>query len=100
VTFADVEKAALTPDQVASLAGGRPDDACWSRADSAVLRAVDELHDSCDLGDESWAGLVDAVGPDAALEITLLAGWYHAISYAVRALRLPLEPGTRATGPS
>ncbi len=35
-----------------------------------------------------------AVGEDGALDVLLVAGWYHAISYAVRALRLPLEPGT------
>lgn len=29
-------------------------------------------------------------------ELTLVAGWYHAISFTVRALRLPLEPGTAA----
>jgi hypothetical protein len=26
--------------------------------------------------------------------VALLCGWYHAISFAARALRLPLEPGT------
>ena len=39
-------------------------------------------------------GLVDTIGEEAALELTLLCGWYHAISFAVRVLRLPLEPDT------
>ena len=88
------EKVGLSREQVASLAGGSPDDACWPVEDRAVLSAVDELHTSCDLSDQTWADLADAVGDDGAVELTLLAGWYHAISFAVRALRLPLEPGT------
>jgi alkylhydroperoxidase family enzyme len=88
-------KAGLTEEQLTSLAGGSASDTCWADpADRAVLAAVDELHATYDVSDGGWADLVDAVGEDAALEVTLLTGWYHAISFAVRALRLPLEPGT------
>jgi alkylhydroperoxidase family enzyme len=87
-------KAELTDDQVTSLGAGSPDDGCWADADRAVLRAVDALHRSCDLDDATWDGLVETVGEDGAVDTILLAGWYHAISSAVRALRLPPEPGT------
>jgi len=56
--------------------------------------AVNELHASHDLSDQAWAALTAATGEDAALDLALLCGWYHAISYAVRALRLDLERGT------
>lgn len=89
------EKARLTPDQVRSLATGAATDPCWTdAADRAVVVAVDRLHETSDLPDDAWWDLVEAVGTDAAVEVTLLCGWYHAISYAVRAFRLPLEPGT------
>jgi alkylhydroperoxidase family enzyme len=88
-------KAGLSDDQVRSLATGSHADPCWTDpGDRAVLRSVDALHGSHDLADDEWSALVDAIGQDGALEVTLLCGWYHAISYAVRALRLPLEPGT------
>ena len=91
--FAD--KVELTSDQLASLASGDASDACWSApTDQAVLRAVDQLYATHDLSDEAWSELTAAIGEDGALEITLLCGWYHAISFATRALRLPLEPGT------
>lgn len=97
--FAD--KVALTREQVRSLGEGRPSDACWADpAERAALRAVDELHSTNDLADETWAELVAATGADAALELVLVCGWYHAISFAVKALRLPLEPGTRPIGTS
>ena len=87
-------KAELTDAQVRSLARGGPADACWTDAgDRAVLRATDALHDRADLDDTEWAGLVDTTGEDGAVEVLLLAGWYHAISYVVRAARLDQEPG-------
>jgi hypothetical protein len=92
-------KADLTDDQLRSLAGGDHRDSCWpDPADRAVLAAVDQLHDGHDLDDPTWQALVEAVGEDGALDVLLVAGWYHAISYAVRALRLPLEPGTTGLG--
>lgn len=91
--FAD--KAGLIADQIASLGTGHPVDACWTDpTDIAVVRAVDALYDDGDLDDPTWAALVMAVGEEGALDLLLLTGWYHAISFAVRALRLPLEEGT------
>ena len=88
-------KADLTDAQVRSLVHGSAGDACWDApADGAVLRAVDALHAESDLSDEQWADLVASTGEDGALEVILLCGWYHAISFAARALRLPLELGT------
>lgn len=95
-TFA--AKAGFDEAQVRSLATGSPADACWDAGDRAVLAAVDELHTTSDLGDPTWADLVAATGEDGALDLLLVCGWYHAISFTVRALRLPLEPG--AAGPN
>ncbi len=93
-TFA--EKAELDATQLNSLATGDPTQDCWDTADRAVLRAVDELHATSDLSDETWAGLTAVLDEDAALELILICGWYHAISFTVRALRLPPEPGTES----
>jgi alkylhydroperoxidase family enzyme len=89
------EKVKLTAEQVTSLAQGQPEDDCWTDpSDRALIRAVDELHATSDLSDHAWTSLVAVVGEAGVLDVLLLAGWYHAISFAVRALRLPLEPGT------
>ncbi|MCZ4122747.1 carboxymuconolactone decarboxylase family protein [Streptomyces sp. H39-S7] len=93
-SFAD--KAGLDAAQLDSLATGKPADACWDATDRAVLEAVDELPGTFDLTDETWASLTAVANEDVALELTLLCGWYHAISFAVRALRLPPEPGTES----
>jgi alkylhydroperoxidase family enzyme len=91
-------KAGLTTEQIRSVTAGSPDDDCWDSADRAVLRAVDALHAHNDLDDDEWSALVDAVGPDGAIDALLLCGWYHAISYVARAARLDREPGTPTFG--
>jgi alkylhydroperoxidase family enzyme len=79
----------LTQQQVASLTCGSPTDPCWSAAERALLTAVDELHDTADLSDETWTRL--DLTDEQRLDLLLLAGWYHAISFVARATRIPLE---------
>ena len=89
------DKARLDGDQIRSVTRGSADDACWSDPrDRAVLRAVDELCRSHDLSDAAWQALVEAVGEDGAIDLLLLRGWYHGISFVARAARLPDEPDT------
>ncbi|MFJ9147191.1 hypothetical protein ACIRP7_03780 [Streptomyces sp. NPDC102270] len=59
-----------------------------------MLEAVDELHAASALSDDTWADLVAVADEDAVLDPVLVCGGYHAISFAVRVLRLPLGPGT------
>lgn len=93
-------KVGLTADQVTSTSSGGPDDECWTDVvDLAVLRAVDGLVLRHDLTDREWADLVAAVGDDGAIDVLLLCGWYHAISFLTRVSRLPAEPG-RPTFPA
>jgi len=89
-------KAGLDAAQLRSLAAGGASDACWAEEDRAVIAAVDALCDRGDLDDQEWAALVRAAGEEGAVDLLLVCGWYHAISFVARALRLPLEPGTEA----
>ena len=89
-------KAGLDAAQLRSLAAGSASDACWAEEDRAVIAAVDALCDRGDLDDQEWAALVRAAGEEGAVDLLLVCGWYHAISFVARALRLPLEPGTEA----
>jgi hypothetical protein len=79
---------------VASLTHGSPGDPCWADpAERLLLRAVDALHDAGDLDDDLWAELTGAFTEAQLLDLTMLCGWYHAISFTARACRVPLEPG-------
>jgi alkylhydroperoxidase family enzyme len=94
-TTAFAEKVGLDTEQIHSILSGSPHDACWTEpADRAVLQAVDGLYDTGDLTDDQWEELIAAVDAEGAVDLLLVCGWYHAISFVARALRLPPEPGT------
>jgi alkylhydroperoxidase family enzyme len=89
--FAD--RVGLTAEQVSSLTHGSPQDACWTEArDRLLVRAADALHDTADLDDALWAELAAELSDAELLDLLLLCGWYHAISFAARAARVELEP--------
>jgi alkylhydroperoxidase family enzyme len=90
--FAD--RVRLEPEQITSLVHGDHTDACWVDArDRLVLEAVDSLHDTADIDDELWERLSVEFTAEQALDLFMLAGWYHSISYAANAARVPLEAG-------
>ncbi len=86
-------RARLTAEQVLSLTHGGPADDCWpDPRDRLLICAADVLHDTGDVPDDLWAELSAVFGEPQLLDLLLLAGWYHAISYVARATRLPPEP--------
>ena len=88
------ERVGFDDVQLRSLTHGSPDDPCWSAEERAVLQMVDELHDTNDLADGTWADLRARFTDEQLLDLVLLAGWYHAISFVARAARVPHEPDT------
>ena len=87
------DRVGLTADQKRSLTHGTSDDPCWSSKEAVLLRAVDELHDHADISDATWSELASTLTAEQILDLLMLAGWYHAISYAANAARIPLEDG-------
>jgi len=86
-------RAGLDAAQISSLTHGGPADPCWEERDRLLLRLVDELHDSSDVGDLLWEELHELFDHAQLLDLLLLCGWYHAISFTARAARVPLEDG-------
>lgn len=89
--FAD--QVALTPEQQKSITHGSPEDACWPGDEATVIRAVDELHEGSDISDSTWEALKAFLSDEQLLDLLMLAGWYHAISFAANGARVPLEDG-------
>ena len=86
------EKVGLTDEQVRSLTFGSPADSCWEDpADRLAIELVDELHDTSTIGDGLWSQLTAEFTTAQLLDMMLLAGWCHAVSYVARATELPLE---------
>jgi alkylhydroperoxidase family enzyme len=88
-TFA--ERAGLSQEQLRSLTSGAPSDRCWPERERALIAACDALRAAADLDDAHWAALCAHFSEAQALDFLMLCGWYHAISFAARAARVPLE---------
>jgi alkylhydroperoxidase family enzyme len=87
------DRVGLTEDQKRSITHGSANDPCWPTDESALLSAVDELHDDANVEDASWAELSQSLTDEQLVDLLMLAGWYHAISYAANAGRIGLEEG-------
>src|SRR3954447_5168927 len=62
----------------------------WSERQAAIIRAVDELHATRMLGDETWSALRAAGLSDTQLiELPMLAGHYEMLAMTLNALRVP-----------
>jgi alkylhydroperoxidase family enzyme len=88
------ERAGLSTEQVASLTRGDPSDSCWDQErDRLLINAVDALHTGADIDDHLWTRLSAVFTEEQLLDLTMLTGWYHAISFTANAARVALEPG-------
>lgn len=90
--FAD--RVGLDAAQVTSLTHGRADDPCWTEGrDRLLVLAADALHDNADVDDALFERLSEEFDDAELLDLFMLCGWYHAISYAANAARVELEAG-------
>jgi alkylhydroperoxidase family enzyme len=87
------EGVGLTAEQLTSLTHGTADDPCWTSRDRLLVRAADALHEAADLDDLLWASLAAELTEAEILDLLMLCGWYHAISYVARAVRVDPESG-------
>ncbi len=88
--FAD--RVGLTSRQVTSLTHGWSTDPCWSSArDRVLIDVADSLHDRSRIDDGLWERLSGEFSDAEILDLFLLCGWYHAISFAANGVALVLE---------
>jgi alkylhydroperoxidase family enzyme len=87
-------RADLSPAQVTSVTHGDHRDPCWgAERDRLLIRLADQLHDRAQVSDGLWEDLAPEFTEGQLLDLTMLCGWYHAISFTANAARVPLEDG-------
>jgi hypothetical protein len=88
------ERAGFTDEQMRSIAGGSSADRCWTAPrDRALMELAEQLHEHSDVDDPLWAELQGYFDEGQLLDLLALCGWYHAVSFILRAARVELEPG-------
>lgn len=85
-------KAGITPEEVEriTLGSGAPD---WGEKDRAILRLAEELHQTCNVGDEAWEIVRKHFSDKEIIEMLMMAGFYREIAYLYNTMRVPLMPG-------
>jgi alkylhydroperoxidase family enzyme len=70
----------------------------WDPHSRAILRAVEELHDTAQISDATWAALASRLDDKQLIELPLLAGHIKGVCYVQNALRIRLMPGSAGLG--
>ena len=83
--FAFGSKAQWTPEHLHSSVHGGAADACWIKEDQLVIRLADQLHDTARVDDTLWEDLSAHFAEDQLVELIMLAGLYHAVSFMINA---------------
>ncbi len=65
-------------------------------AERVATVVVAQLLITGDVGDDTWAGAVDALGEAGAVELTTLVGYYSLLAMQMRVLRVPVPEGAPA----
>jgi 4-carboxymuconolactone decarboxylase len=82
----------LSDEQLVATVTGSADDPAWSRDDTMLIAASDQLHETADISDDLWQRLAARFSDDQLLELVVVAGWYRLLSYVINAARIESEP--------
>jgi 4-carboxymuconolactone decarboxylase len=81
----------LSAETLAATATAPSDDPIWSERERLLIRLVDCLHETAAIPDDLWEGLADHWNEQQIIEMIVIVGWYHTISYLANGISLPRE---------
>jgi alkylhydroperoxidase family enzyme len=84
-------KAGFSEDQISGTCSKSIDVGIWSEEQQVLLQLVDELHVSSNLEDETWSELSKFFTDEQLIELIMLIGLYHAVSFLVNGLNIENE---------
>ncbi len=87
------ERAGFSPEALRATVGGEATDAVWSPSESLLIEMCDQLHRSSALDDGLLERMHTVWKPDQILELLVLAGLYHAVSFVTNGAHVELEQG-------
>jgi alkylhydroperoxidase family enzyme len=86
------EKAQWTPAQIHASVHGDARSACSAKEERLVLELADELHDTSTVSVPLWQRAAEHYSAVQLIELIMLAGLYHAVSFMVNACAIQHEP--------
>lgn len=85
-------KAGFNAQQISDTVCEDSDLSLWNPEQQLLLQLAGQLHESNQVDDELWERLSVIYQPEQLIELIMLAGLYHAVSFVVNACRIEREP--------
>jgi len=85
------QKLGWSEAKIAATVHGDANDLVWSAEESLLIRLTDELHDTNTISDELWPHVAATWTSEQIVELIMVAGMYHLISYMCNGLHIELE---------
>jgi len=83
----------MSDAQIADTAKEATDSALWSAEENSILALADALHAQARIDEALYARLKQAFSDAQLVELVVLAGFYHTISFVIGAFAIDNEPG-------
>ena len=81
----------MSPADIAATVQGGADHPGWSDDEALIVRLADALHERAAIDDALWAALAEKFNHAQLIELIVLCGFYHTISFVVNGLRIAPE---------
>ncbi len=81
----------IPPEKLKATANGAAADAVWSERETLLIRLVDELHDTSKVSDDLWSQLSQQWDASQLIELCIIVGFYHLISFVTNAAQVEHE---------
>jgi 4-carboxymuconolactone decarboxylase len=81
----------LSEEQIQATVTGSAEDPVWDERQSVLLQLVDQLHERAAISEELWRKLAERWSPPQLVELIVLVGQYHCISFLTNGLQVELE---------
>jgi len=85
------EHVGLTKEQIHKTVSGAEDDDAWDKKEKLLIQLVDELHDTANISGSLWTKLDNEWQPDQLIELIVLTGFYHTVSFVINGVKVDLE---------
>jgi 4-carboxymuconolactone decarboxylase len=86
------ERAGLTREVIIRISKG-PEAEGWSPFETALLRAVDELHQDAFIGDDTWKALAERYDEKQMMDVVMTVGQYNLVSMLLNSFGVQLDEG-------
>ena len=85
------KKAGFNQDQIEDTLNAQANTALWSKNENLIIHMVTQLHYHQQIDDSLWSQLIKVYQEEQLIELVMLSGLYHAVSFVVNGFNIENE---------